>query len=496
MARTPIRYTNFDGLLNNGVSDFLLQDNELTACKNVWMYKIGKLEKVPGYTKSASNTAFLASQPLGFLHYYYDTDNAVHYMIGGGYNGTQTVLKHRTTAGWSTVDTFWTTGGLANLSAQNYLGKAFIVGEYNGTFLSPASVDGTTYTQSNIADPDLTNFPKAKYIVTFRDFLYVLNCEVGGTKYPSRAYYCDYPTNKTVVWNTTEFLEEYGQDDGDVITGAAEACDRLIVFKTYSMWKDDRSTQKKIADVGCDSYRSIKVIQDTVYWFNRHGFYRWSGSTPQLISERAKEYIDGIDPTKLDQVVACEFYKGEYRAYIGNVTVNKILYHNAWFCFDTIRERCYIRCTYWDASTSDTVKAAVNYMEGGQRRAYFGDNNGYLYKFAEKADRIFADDGHEIDSFFETKLLDHGVPEDVKFTNHLTVFTKNNHGMKVAVDKDNMGEFSEDNEDTLNQNVQQVEIAGSANRFKYRFYEKSDGLSWEFEGFVVETQIKEEGYPQ
>jgi len=128
MARTPIRYTNFDGLLNNGVSDFLLQDNELTACKNVWMYKIGKLEKVPGYTKSASNTAFLASQPLGFLHYYYDTDNAVHYMLGGGYNGTQTVLKHRTTAGWSTIDTFWTTGGLANLSAQIYLGKAFIVG--------------------------------------------------------------------------------------------------------------------------------------------------------------------------------------------------------------------------------------------------------------------------------------------------------------------------------------------------------------------------------
>lgn len=496
MSRTPIRYQNFDGLLNNGVSDFMLRDNELTACKNVWMYKIGKLEKVPGYTKSASSGVFTANG-IDFLHHYYDTANRVDYQIGAAFDGSNTLFKYRTTGAWSSTALTLTTAGSALWSAQSFIGKTYIVGYLGGSYYAPISVNGTTFTQSSSTDASLTNIPSGKYITAYRDKLYILNARANSTNYPSRTYFSNQPVNGVITWNLTdEYFFECGENDGDEITGGAVAVDRLLVFKKYSTWKHDGLSQKKIANIGCDSYKSIKVISDTIYWFNRHGFWMWNGSSPVLISERAKEYIDAIDPTKLDQVYAAEFYRGEYRAHIGTVTVNKMVYRNAWFCYDTLRQRCYIRCTFWSATTTDTVKVVGNYIEGGKQRMYFGDNDGHLYKFAEKSDRIFSDDGHEIDSFFETKMLDHGVPEDVKFSNHMTVFTKNCYGMKVAIDKDNSGEFSEDNADVLNNNIQQVEIAGSANRFKYRFYEKSDGLSWEFEGFVVETQVKEEAYAQ
>ena len=489
---TPIRYNNFDGLLNNGVSDFLRQNNELAACKNVWIYKIGKLEKVPGYTLSADEDTLVLDQSLSFLHYYYDVAGDKNYQIGGSYDGSDYILQVREEANWSATK-FTYSGASADtvLSAQNFLGKAFIVGHDGTTFLDPMTANGSVYTKSAVTDTDLLDMPKGKFITgTFFNRIFVMNCEVGGTKYPSRAYFSDEVIGEKITWPATKYLT-CGHDDGDVLVGGGVCVDRLVMLKQRSMWKAaDLATPKKIADVGCSSARSIKVIDNVIYWFNEYGFWRWRGSTPELISERAKEYIDAIDPDNYDKIFACEYYKKEYRAFVGDIVVGNDLYHNAWFCFDTLRQRIYIRCTY------HTVASAGNYIEGNKTRAYFGTESGYLHKFAEKADRVFSDAGKEIDSFFDTNLLDHGVPEDVKFTNHMTVFTINNHSMKVAVAADNEVEWGQDNEDIINKNVQQVEIAASANRFRYRFYEKSDGLSWEFEGFVIETQIKEEAYSQ
>ena len=490
MARdgTPVRYTNFDGLLNNGVTDFLLQDNELYACKNVWAYKIGKLDKVPGYTRSANDTAFLADTDLTFLHFYYNTVDSLHYQIGGAFDGTNTIIKYRQNGGWSSVKATVATAADANLSAINLVGKAFIVGHDGTDFIDPISIKGTTYTSDSGADTDLVDMPKGKFITEFKKLLIVMNCRVAGVNYPSRVYYSEDVEGGVVQWVNATNFEPVGVDDGDVLVGGGEAVDRLIILKERSVWKMDSSMSgaTKVSETGCDSAKSILTIENKIYWFNRHGFWAWDGSTPLLISERAKEYIDAIDPVTFGKVVATEYYKKEYRAFIGDVTVSNVLYKNAWFCYDTLRQRCYIRCTYLD------VTAACKHMESDNTRAYFGSSDGNLYKFAEKADRVFSDAGKEIDSFFETRLLDHGVPEDVKFTNHMTVFTKNNSGMKVSVDADNAGTFVIDNEDTINQNVQQIEITASANRYRYRFYEKSDGLSWEFEGFVIDTQIKED----
>jgi len=50
------------------------------------------------------------------------------------------------------------------------------------------------------------------------------------------------------------------------------------------MWSWDETNLKKIADVGCDSYKSIQVINGILYWANRNGIWRWNGSLPQLIT--------------------------------------------------------------------------------------------------------------------------------------------------------------------------------------------------------------------
>jgi hypothetical protein len=368
---------------------------------------------------------------------------------------------------------------------ENYFGRAFIVGYKSGsTFLPNALIDGTTFKTSD--STFLTDMPQGKFVVRYRDLLYILHALVSGTVYPTRAYYCDEPASNKIAWTgvATNFVE-FGYDDGDIITGGAECLDRLIVFKTNSMWKYDESSVEQIADVGCDSHRSIIKVNKVLYWYNRNGFWRWRGAQPELISAKAQPFIDAMSQSTLSSVVGVCYNGFEYRAFIGTVTVEGITYTNAWFCWDTRREKCYIRCT------AAPAKSACTYTESntGIQRAYFGDNDGFVYKFATKVDAVFSDSGTEIDSFFITKNLDYGVPEDRKIVNRMNVFSKYAMGMKVAVDVDNSGEFSEANKPIgMSRNVDEIPLIAGGNRYKYKFYEKGSSKSWQFEGFCIKTK--------
>ena len=167
------------------------------------------------------------------------------------------------------------------------------------------------------------------------------------------------------------------------------------------------------------------------------------------------------------------------------ITVEGETYTNCWICFDTRREKFYIRCT------AEYVASAAQYVESGKKRAYFGDTDGFVMKFATDVDSVYEDNGQDINSFFTTNALDHGQPETIKHTSNITTFTENPQGMKIGVEADNSGVFKSSGQ-VLNKNVENYNVSQSANRFKYKFNETSQNQPWVFNGFVIETEIKEE----
>jgi len=479
-----VQYTEFSGQLNIGVTDFAKPANELSAMKNCYEYEIGKLEKVPGYSKAVTDQV-VNDKSVNYLHYYYRSTTQDKYMIAGSDSGSDYILKYvdddDTT--WNTLaSATYTDRAGAEISAVNYLDKAFIVGHDNGTFLDNATVEGTTY---STADSDLTDMPTGKYIVRYRDLLYVLNAYEDSTTRPSRGYFCSTPTDGAITWTPTTDFVEFGYDNGDEITGGVEAFDKLIVFKHYSMWKYDEDERKQIADIGCDSYRSIAKINGVPYWFSRQGIWRWGGSRPQLISNKVKYFIDAIDQSTLGEQIGIQ-HGDEYRVFIGSVTVKGVAYDNTWLCFDTQKEKWYIRCTY------DEVKSACIFEQSDKTRAYFGDDNGWVFKFATKVDEVYSDNSNDIDSFFITNNLDFKVPSIIKYSNHMTVFTNNPQGMIMSVDVDNKDEFNQGRKTILKNNVEELDIMGGGYRYRFKFAEKSSNQSWTFEGFVINTDAKEE----
>ena len=490
---TPIRYTNFDGLINSNTSDFLMRDNELIAAKNVWTYKLGKLEKVPGTTETASGSVGTDAEVTG-LHWYFDTSDRVDYLLGIATKGDDLTMefiapnKEVPITSWTSIEglsTDWDGYADSIADMENYLGKTFVVGhQEDTTFLPSGTVNGVDFSD---ADQDIFDMPQAKFIVRYRDLLYVLHTKLDDVVYPSRAYYSDEPVDGGIGWTSTDtnFIE-FGYDDGDEITGAAEVLDRLIVFKERSMWKYDESERKKIADYGCDSHRSIQKINNVLYWFNRYGFWRWAGAYPELISAKMQNYIDAIDQANINNVISVQYDGFEYRAFIGDVTVDGTDYTNTWFCWDVRKETSYIRCT------SEPAYSASLFKIDSKVRSHFGNDDSSVFTFANKVDNVYADNGEEIDSFFITKAYDHGAPEDVKHTNHMTVFSRYGEGIKCSVDINNNNSFDNTDVTSFDKNIGHADILSSGNRYRYKFYEKSYNKSWEFEGFVIRTEIKEQ----
>jgi hypothetical protein len=425
------------------------------------------------------------------LHHYYKQSTGNRYLIGGSNNWTGYTLQYRTTNDWTALT--WTatyaSRADAELSAVNYLDKAFIVwyDAIDSEFLAPATVNAVTWTTSSASDADLTNMPSGKFIVRYRDLLYVLYAKVSSTTYPSRAYFCETPVAQALPspqWTVATSFVEFWQDDWDWITWGVEALDRLVVFKTNSMWTYDETNRRKIADIGCDSYKTIKVINGILYWANRYWIWRWDGGTPQLISGKVQPMIDAIVQTNLWNMVAV-YHWYEYRLYIWTVTVDGITYTNAWLVFDSRRETFYVRCTY------HTALCAEKYIESWKERIYFGSNTWYVYKQATYIDWVNSDDWNEIDYFFHTNQLDFWAPHQVKQAPAIAFFTKNAWSMKYIIDWSNWWEFPVYRGQIWTNKVSLRDIGVSWYRFIFKFYWKDSNDPFEFEGFVVDLLTKE-----
>lgn len=489
------KYTWFSGLLNMGVWDFSKPANELSACKNIQEDEVGVLKRVPWSSKASTDKVNSATSMVWFLSYYFQNSTWNSYLIAWSESWTWYNLEYRTTAEvpenapWTPL-TWWTYALRANakLSSVNYLDRLFIVWHdaTDNAFINPATIFWTTHTISAWTDANLLNMPYWKYIVEFQDLLYVLNTSIWWIKYPSHAYYCNDPIDGAITWNNTLNFLEFGQQDWEEITWWAKSNDRLVVFKSNSMWTWDESNKRRIASIWCDSHESIKEVNWILYWFNRNGIWRWDGAIPQLISWKVQPFIEAIDQTQLNRTIAViNWY--EYRLFIGNVSVRWITYTNCWIVFDVRREKFYIRCT------ANPALSATEYIEAWKKRSYFWSDTGYVYKFSQYIDSINSDDWAEIDHFFITNTIDFWDPAVVKLIWETHFYTLNSNWLKYVIDADKSWEFNEWVPGQISWwNVYSDIVWASWHRFTFKFFWKDSWTPMEFEWMVLDVNVKEE----
>lgn len=193
------------------------------------------------------------------------------------------------------------------------------------------TVDASTlrYDYQGVPDPsslvftaaaDTTSGPIAKYMITHKDKIVLGNLD----SYPSR-----------ITWsgggnNVDKFNWRYGggyvdidKDSGDQVTGLIEFQNAIIVFKERSIWKVTLAADGAlviptveliIRGVGCVSHRTIKHVENDVFFLSRKGVFTFGNEANYLnvlrtneLSSRIRPTFEAVDPTQL--TLACAIYQ-------------------------------------------------------------------------------------------------------------------------------------------------------------------------------------------
>ena len=185
----------------------------------------------------------------------------------------------------TTVRITWTTSSPASVVAGYN-----IYGYDQGDERFITSVDSTTLRYDYVGAPDpsqlvfpasadTTKGPIAKYVCTHKDKIVLGNVD----GYPSRISWSGGGSNVDKFnWRYGGGYIDIDKDSGDQITGVIEFQDAIIVFKERSVWSVTLAysdglviptVKLIIRGVGCVSGRTIKHVENDVFFLSRRGVF-------------------------------------------------------------------------------------------------------------------------------------------------------------------------------------------------------------------------------
>lgn len=427
----PIHFLSFiegayaDAPITNVPQNALyVQDNCVTS------YKLGAILKRPGYVNIGD--ALQANKSITGLHNFRQTAS-IQKMLATVNNSGDTALQlfYSTGGAWTEItdaETAWTGYEDAKVEFEDFIGYCFMVGRdsTDGVWLPNRTLTGTTLGTTNT-----TSMPTARYIVRYRDRLYLLNCGYSGTDYPYRVYFSSVPSGSTISWTpATDFLDV---DYSEGLTGGSVNWDRLVAFTEYSMYFYNQTEWKKMYSTGCASHRSICNYNAYMIWADMSNVWISTGGQPQAIGGRVIDFIRNANMVNSFATMV----DGEYHLYIGNVTVNGVSYANCTIIYNTQTG------TWRWHEYYDTMTVFSKFYASGKEHVWMGANDGDVHELGKYTDStlISSDDGQPIHAWFQTGALPLGDPSVMKNLGKIVTYSDRAQGLKLkarVVDRNNL----------------------------------------------------------
>ena len=397
----------------------------MNGVTNAW--KLGTLIKDTGYSQVGSQ--IVAGKTIGGLYNFVQsaaTEKMLATLNNAGDTATSLYARSNGAGAWNQITgtSAWSTTG-QKVEMQGFLGYCFFVGYSAGTdtFLPVASLTGTTFSTST----NVTSMPQGKYIVRYRDRLYVLNCYSSGAL-PYRVYFSSVPTAGAITWTpATDFFDV----DYDLyITGAGTNWDKLVIFTPYNSYIYDQTQLKQFCAQGCSNHRTIANCGSYMIWANMDGVWVSTGGQPQQIAGEVIDFIRNGNPANFYATVVDEVY----HLYVGTVTVNGITYSNCTLKFN-------IGISTWEwREYSGNFQAFAPYLSSGKRRLYMADNNGQVWDKGKYTDATLVSGdaqatagtgGNAIGANFELAPMYFDDLGSTKNTTDLFVFAERAQGLNM-----------------------------------------------------------------
>jgi hypothetical protein len=311
--------------------------------------------------------------------------------------GNASVLTALTANSYTFIVTGVTTAPVAGETYTNNTITYTVVASYissgSGTIVatgsgSPETAGNLTHTSGGTGDATIAfsaftinaNIANAKYISQFSNYLFLANVTVGSTYYPTRIYYS--ALKDDTQWSAANYLE-VSKDDGQEITGIRVLSDRLVVYKTRSIYTVFYTGDVDIpfilpgggkanSPVGCVAPFSIQEVDNGHVFLALDGLYFFDSSNSYKLSYRLDTTFAGLNQGGFNRVRSLvQKIKNRYWLAVSNGssgTNNMVIvwdfYNNAFSLYNGI-----------NASAMRTI-----YLTSSEERPHFVDYAGWLYR--------------------------------------------------------------------------------------------------------------------
>jgi len=365
VARKRMGFTSFaDGLTNaRGLGSFTTE-----SISQVLTVDDGTLKYTTGSSWTSNATvAFTADQPIWFTQarsaaYIWDGT-----LGGGKWDGT--TLSRPGTLPKAKFSLF----------TQSYHIAAGVDGQQNRVYISELA-DASKFTRTSGSLNDATEVPGA-----------------------------------TVFSGTTANFIDIQPGDGDRITALGTFQNVVIVFKQFAIFQltfddtGDPVVQLITTAAGCVSARSVKNVENDLYFLSREGI-RVLGNEPNFFSSiRTNILSKRIEPTT--NTINETYYTKSTAVYFDNQYIMSAPTSSETIDLTVVYNKQFQAWSKWQGTEADAFTKFVN-SDNEQNLLFLAEDGSQVYKFTPNE---YTDNGVPIRAFLLSKVFDFKNPDITKY---------------------------------------------------------------------------------
>lgn len=457
-----------------------MKDNQVLRAQNVISDTIGSFTKRLGYSQIGGQIASGKDILMNVEYQYGVTPTIKHIVVCDGASNSEVYVNVSGT--WTTQSQSLTASAKAR--GTDFVDYFFLVNYSDAT----RSYSGSAWSTST----NVTSAPKAKFIESYRNRLYLGYCNVSATAYPSRVYYSSLPAaDGSITWDVTNDWFYVETADGDVLTALSKNKVYLLVFKENSFFRYDgtfsATNLKPISwKLGTVSQESVCLDENLILFYSRKGVAMSLGGEPKIVSRGIQPIIDRVNQANLGDICA-GIEKDHYYCYIGTLTSALPGHSSALSRVMLDYDINQNLCTYH--TIPDTPKAFGTYTSSGEKLLSMGDSNGEVFTMNSGSD----DDGTAISTEIELVMWVSG-PETTNTFQSAYFFGNDSLGdvdFQFAVDGGSYSTASSLTDSYCKKHFADSSIDPFGRELKIKLSENDSSNQWRIDGVSVESSTEE-----
>ena len=475
----PIGFSKHNGGLNSTAGPLGLEENESSDLINVDFDKFGSFAMRNGYT--ALNATATGTAAVDGLHWFMTPTLRKPVMA----SGTKMYRMDDLDGTWDDITGEVTITGGYKFRFDTFLSTVLATNNYNPPIIWTGAGNCAAMTVP-------TGLTKARFIIHFQNYCLLANCVVSGVAQPTRFYFS---TIKTIdTWDLADFYE-VGKDDGEDITGFKTLGDRIVVYKTNSIYcvyftgdvDIPFTIQKSNSSVGCAAPDSIQEVDNGHIFLSHDGIYYFDGANSYKMSDRITTTLLGYAKDKFEYTVSM-YQKTKNRYWLGLATSannNRVItwdsHNNAWSVYIGINPSC----------------MAIFLVGGYEERPYFGDYAGRVYRADYGQNDYPANVKTAINSYYWTNWKSYEDICDQKGIPHTYIYHKDQAGtltFAYAYDFNNTDQYSTTFTTTSGSGygtaITRRDLTGRGRVVRFKFAMNATDSNYQIDGLGTEAQLE------